>query len=180
MRPGARTDRNEQHEGEYLHRLHTLTIATKVLGVAPRDLCAAGERKTGVLAQPPAPPVAVSFVHLPPGWRQFGQLEGSGDILATSWRYRPGPAGWARAIPRDGILVHIFFVHGTPPYPRLRLRLPHSTRFTLEDAPDVREYRISGRVLGRNVEVWTEIRRRHPTARQLRIAQSVVSALRFR
>lgn len=128
---------------------------------------------------PPVPPIAVSFAHLPPGWRQFGRLEGSGEILATSWRYHPGPLGWARAIPRNGILVHVFFVRDSPPSPRLRLRLPTSTRFMLEGAPDIREYRIHGRVLGHNVEVWVDIRRRHPTASQLRIAQRVVSTLRF-
>jgi hypothetical protein len=37
-----------------------------------------------------------------------------------------------------------------------------------------------GRVRGYNVEVWTEINTRGPTAGQVRIPQSVVSSLRFR
>jgi hypothetical protein len=125
----------------------------------------------------PTPPISVSFAHLPPGWRQY-PVNGGG--LSMSWPYRPGPAGWGTTIPRNGIVVHVFFVRDNPPLPRLRLRLPTTTRFTLEGAPDVREYRISGRVRGHNVEVWVDIRRRRPTPRQLRAAQSVVSALRFR
>lgn len=96
-----------------------------------------------------------------------------------SWPYRPGPAGWGTSIPRDGIVVHVFFVRNNPPLHRLRLRLPMTTRFTLDGAPDIREYRLSGRVRGHNVEVWVDIRRHSPTPRQLRVAQGVVSALRF-
>jgi hypothetical protein len=129
-----------------------------------------------VLSQLPAPPVVVSFASLPVGWPQAA---GTAETLATSWAYRPGPAGWAGSIPRDGIVVHVFFVRDTPAYRPLRLRLPASSRFTLEGTTDVREYRISGRVLRHNVEVWVEIRRRSPTAGQLRLAQRVVSALRF-
>lgn len=97
-----------------------------------------------------------------------------------SWRSRPGQAGWGTSIPRNGIVVQVFFVRDNPPLPRLRLRLPSTTKFTLEGAPGVREYRICGRVRGQNVEVWVDIRRRSPTQRQLRVAQSVVSAVRFR
>jgi len=100
--------------------------------------------------------------------------------FATSWPYRPGPHGWAVSIPANGIVVQVFFVRDSPPYPRLELRLPRTTRFMLDGSLDVREYRISGRVLGHNVEVWTDIRSRHPTPRLLRTAQRVVSALRFR
>ena len=134
-----------------------------------------------MLAQPPTmppiPPIAVSFAHLPPGWRQ---LPGTGSALATSWPYREGPGGWALSIPRNGIAVNVFFVRDTPPYPRLRLRLPTSTKFVLEGAPGIPEYRIHGRVRGHNVEVWVDIRRRDPTTSQLRLAQRVVSALGFR
>jgi len=35
-------------------------------------------------------------------------------------------------------------------------------------------------VLGHNIEVWVDIRRARPTPKQLRLAQQVVSALRFR
>ena len=127
--------------------------------------------------QPPIPQIEVSFARLPPGWRQFPDIGGG---LATSWPYHPGPAGWALSIPRNGIVVHVFFIRDTPPYPTLRLRLPASTKFTLEGAPGVLEYRIHGRVRRHNVEVWVDIRRFHPTTSQLRIAQQVVSALRFR
>ena len=127
--------------------------------------------------QPPTPQIAVSFARLPQGWRQF---PATGHGLATSWPYRQGPGGWALSIPRNGIVVHVFFVRDTPPYPKLRLRLPTSTKFALEGAPGIPEYRIQGRVRGHNVEVWVDIRRRRPTTSQLRVAQQVVSALRFR
>jgi hypothetical protein len=122
------------------------------------------------------PPITVSFAHLPPGWRQYPD---NGGELAMSWPYRPGPAGWGTSIPRNGIVVHVFFVRDNPPLPELRLRLPTTTTFTLEGATGVREYRISGRVRGHNVEVWVDIRRSSPSLRQLRLAQSVVSAVRF-
>jgi hypothetical protein len=131
-----------------------------------------------MVAQPPTPPVAVSFGDLPAGWRQSGVL--GVDGLAASWPYRPSPHGWAGSIPVNGIVVHVFFVRDSPPYPRLELRLPTTTRFTLDGSPGVREYRISGRVLGHNVEIWTDIRSRRPALRLLRTAQRVVSALRFR
>jgi hypothetical protein len=46
-------------------------------------------------------------------------------------------------------------------------------------APGIREYRISAPVQGHNVEVWVDIRRRRPTPWQLRVAQRVVSGVRF-
>jgi hypothetical protein len=128
-------------------------------------------------SQPPTPLIAVSFARLPPGWRQF---PGTGSGLATSWAYRQGPVGWALSIPRNGIAVNVFFVRDTPPNPPLRLHLPASTKFTLDGAPDTPEYRIHGRVRQHNVEVWVDIRRSHPTTRQLRLAQQAVSALRFK
>ena len=127
--------------------------------------------------RPPIPQIEVSFAVLPPDWRQFPDTDSG---LATSWPYRPGHGGWALSIPRDGIAVQVFFVRDTPPYPTLRLRLPTSTKFALEGAPGVPEYRIHGRVLGHNVEVWVDIRRARQTTRQLRLAQQLVSALRFR
>jgi hypothetical protein len=131
-----------------------------------------------MLAQLPTPPVAVSFADLPRGWRQSGTL--GLDGFATSWPYNPGPRGWAAAIPVNGIVVQVFFVRDNPPHPPLELRLPATTRFALDGAPDVREYRISGRIRGHNVEVWADIRSRSPSRRLLRTAQRVVSALRFR
>jgi hypothetical protein len=126
-------------------------------------------------AQQPTLPT-VSFAHLPSRWRQYPDNEGG---LAMSWPYRPGPAGWGTSIPHNGIVVQVFFVRDNPLLPRLRLRLPTTTKFTLEGAPDISEYRIFGRVRGQNVEVWVDIRRHTPTARQLRVAQGVVSAVRF-
>src|SRR4051812_32368301 len=86
--------------------------------------------------QPPIPQIAVSFTRLPSGWRQ---LPGTGGALATSWAYGQDQGGWALSIPRNGIAVSVFFVRDTPPNPPLRLRLPTSTRFTLEGAPGIPE-----------------------------------------
>ena len=130
-----------------------------------------------MLTPPPAVQTAVSFAPLPCHWRQF---PGVGGALATSWPYHPGPLGWATDMPRNGIAVNVFFVHGTSTYPRLRLRLPQTTRFVLEGSADTPEYRIHGRVRGHSVEVWVDIRNSHPSRAQLGLAQRVVSAIRFR
>lgn len=130
-----------------------------------------------MVTQPPTVPVAVSFAHVPSRWRQF---PGEGGALAASWPYHPGPTGWATAMPRNGLAVNVFFVAGTPVYPRLRLRLPQTTRFVLKGSADTPEYRIHGRIRGHNVEVWVDIRNSHPSRAQLRVAQRVVSAIRFR
>jgi hypothetical protein len=119
----------------------------------------------------------VAFTRLPSGWHSYG---GIGGAYATSWRYRPNSQGWAPAMPRNGIVVNVFFVARTRPYPPLRLLMPAKASTFLEGAPDTPEYRIHGRVAGRNVEVWVDIRRRHPTKRQLHRAQSVVASIRFR
>jgi hypothetical protein len=129
-----------------------------------------------ILTPPATPQIPVSFARLPPGWRAF---PGTGGALATSWRYRPGPTGWASALPRNGIAVDVFFVRDTPAYPPLRLRLPRTTRFVLDGAPDTPEYRIRGRVRGHNVEVRVDIRSPHPSRRELRVAARVVGAIRF-
>jgi hypothetical protein len=84
-------------------------------------------------------------------------------------------------MPRNGIAVQVFFPPGEKAQlPPLKLVMPRLPATTLEGAPDTPEYRIHGRVAGRDVEVWIDIRRPHPTAAQLRLAQRVVSALRFR
>ena len=127
-----------------------------------------------MLALPP-PPI-VSFAGLPAGWHRFG----SEGVYALNWRYRPNSLGWATSMPRNGIAVQVFFPNETPRYPPLKLVMPRFPATTLEGAPDTPEYRIHGRVAGRDVEVWIDIRRRHPTARQLWVARRVVSALRFR
>jgi hypothetical protein len=128
-----------------------------------------------VIAQPP-PPI-VSFAQLPAGWRQFTSARGA---YALSWRYQPNSLGWAPSMPRNGIAVQVFFPNETPRYPRLKLVLPRSPATTLEGAPDTPEYRIHGRIDGHDVEVWVDIRRPHPTQKQLRLAQRAVSAVRFK
>ena len=124
-----------------------------------------------------APPPVVSFAPLPSGWHAFA--DGSG-AYALSWRYRPNSSGWAPSMPKDGIAVNVFFPTDTPHYPPLKLVMPKSPATTLEGAPDTSEYRIHGRVKGRDVEVWVDIRRPHPTKKQLRFAQRAVSAVRFK
>lgn len=118
----------------------------------------------------------VAFTRLPRGWHRYGGL---GSAYATSWRYRPNEHGWASAMPRNGIVVNVFFVANSPRYPPLRLVVPRKPTTFLEGTSDTAEYRLHGRVEGRNVEVWVDIRRRHPTRDQLRHAQRVVSGLRF-
>jgi hypothetical protein len=129
-----------------------------------------------VIAQPP-PPI-VSFAQLPAGWRQFAS-DGRG-AYALSWRYHPNSFGWATSMPRNGIAVQVLFPNETPRYPRLKLVMRRSPATTLEGAPDTPEYRIHGRIDGHDVEVWVDIRRPHPTQKQLRLAQRAVSAVRFR
>lgn len=124
------------------------------------------------------PPPLVSFSHLPTGWHAFS---GGNGAYALSWRYRPNRYGWAPSMPKNGIAIDVFFpTSKTAHYPPLRLVLPKAPATTLEAAPDTPEYRIHGRVSGRDVEVWVDIRRPHPTKAQLYVAQRVVSAIRFR
>jgi hypothetical protein len=122
------------------------------------------------------PTPIVSFAHLPHGWESLG---GEGGAVALSWDYRPNSLGWATRMPRDAIAVSVYFLGGRAHYPPLRLVLPKRPATTLEGAPDTPEYRIHGRVDGRDVEVRIDIRRRSPTPRQLGLAQRVVSSIRF-
>ena len=125
-----------------------------------------------------ARPPLVSFSHLPAGWHAFSEANGA---YALSWRFRPNRYGWAPTMPKNGIAVNGFFLPRTSPhYPPLKLELPKAPATTLEGAPDTPEYRIHGRVGGRDVEVWIDIRDPHPTNAQLRVAQRVVSAIRFK
>ena len=111
------------------------------------------------------------------GWRSFATSNGA---YAVSWNYRPNPSGWATHMPKDGIAVTVFFPNERRHrYPPLRLLIPMYPATTLEGAPDTREYRIHGRVLGRDVEVWIDIRRPRPIPAELRAAQRVVSRLQF-
>src|SRR3954471_18582261 len=111
-------------------------------------------------AQPAAtvytPPPVAYFAKLPAGWRE---LRGGRNAVALSWKYRTSPFGWGNAMPRNAIAVQVFFPPGpTARYPPLKLVLPRSPAATLEGAPETPEYRIHGRVRGRNVEVWVDIR----------------------
>ena len=122
------------------------------------------------------PPPAVSFVHLPAGWHAFGEADGA---YATSWSYRENSSSWAASMPRGGIVVRVFFPGTRKPFPTLRLVLPQRPATALEGAPDTPEYRIRGRVRGRDVEVWIDIRRARPTPADLRAAGQALSAIRF-
>jgi hypothetical protein len=130
-----------------------------------------------VIAQPPVP--IASFAQLPAGWHRFAGSDGG--AYALSWRYRARVNGWASVLPRNGIAVQVFFLReATPHFQRLKLVMPRSPATTLDGHPDTPEYRIHGRVDGRDVEVWVDIRRPHPTQQQLRLAQDAVSAVRFK
>lgn len=130
---------------------------------------------TGVSAG--APPPAVSFSLLPTGWHA---AQASNGAYALSWRYREDRFGWAGSMPKNGIAVEVsFFPKQSSRYPVLRLVLPKTPATTLEGAPDTPQYRIRGRVQGRNVDIWVSIRRHKPTVAQLRAAQRVVSGIRF-
>ncbi len=128
-----------------------------------------------VVAQQPAP--IVSFARLPAGWRAFA--EGAG-AYATSWSYRENSFGWAASMPRGGIVVRVFFPSTAARQPALRRALPAKPAVLLDGTTDTPEYRLRGRVAGRAVEVWVDIRRPRPTAGELRAAQRVVSSIRFR
>jgi hypothetical protein len=122
-------------------------------------------------------PVA-SFVHLPAGWHEYRDTP---DAAALNWRYRPNSYGWAPAMPRGGIAVSVYFPYpqGTQRYRPLRLVFPRRPTTLLKGTRDTREYRIFGRVRGFDVNVFVDIRDRHPSRRQLRAAQRVVSNVRF-
>jgi hypothetical protein len=166
-------------------------------GGAPAE---AGARPAALVV--PAP----RFARLPPGWTQLtsGPVEltrrgANAYVVALSWPYRLDSGGWASAIPRDGIAVQVFLIRResgvsrgldlclvTPhldAYPlvtTLPLRLPRTTRDTLEGSRGIPEYRIFGR-LGESYdfEVRVDVNRRHPTARRLRLARAAVAAIRF-
>lgn len=128
-----------------------------------------------VVAQQPAP--IVSFARLPAGWRAF--LEGAAGAYATSWSYDENSFGWAGSMPRGGIVVRVFFPNTAAHPSALRLALPAKPAVLLEGTTDTPEYRLSGRVAGRAVEVWVDIRRPRPTPAELRAAQRVLSQIRF-
>ena len=133
-----------------------------------------------MFAQPSAvdtAPVA-RFVKLPVGWHQYRDPP---DATALNWHYRPNSFGWASSMPRGGIAVSVRFVpraKGTE-YRPLRLVLPQHPAVLLEGTRDTPEYRIHGRVRGKDVDISVDIRRPHPTRADLRAAQRAVSSIRF-
>ena len=74
---------------------------------------------------------------------------------------------------------------GSPPcfsgtkFKPLRLVLPRRPTTMLEGTKDT-EYRIEGRTRGTNVLIYVDIRDPDPTVAELRIAERVFSAIRFR
>lgn len=155
----------------------TVYLASAMALVSVATASPSGARRSAAESASPGRLPVVAFTRLPSGWHGYG---GIGGAHATSWRYRPNPQGWAPAMPRNGTVVNVFFVTRKRPYAPLRLVMPATASTFLEGAPDTPEYRIHGRVAGRNVEVWVDIRRRHPTKHQLARAQHVVAAIRFR
>jgi hypothetical protein len=136
-----------------------------------------GAHTSPTVAALPPPPV-VSFVQLPAAWRSFQSENGA---YATSWAYRPDSHGWARHMPRNGITVTVLFptLARSVRYPPLRLVLPRRPAVFLEGTRDTPEYRIRGRVKGRNALVMVDVRNPHPTAVERRLAQRVLAAIRF-
>ena len=84
-------------------------------------------------------------------------------------------------MPRGGIGVTVYFPHprGKQSYRPLRIVLPRRPTTLLEGTRNTPEYRIFGRVRGVDVNIFVDIRRLHPSPRQLRTAQRVVSNIRF-
>ena len=123
-------------------------------------------------------PVAF-FVQLPAGWHQYREAP---DATALNWQYHPSSDGWAPSMQRDAIAVTVYFPHprGKQSYRPLRLTLPRRPSTLLEGTRDTPEFRIFGRVRGVDVNIFIDIRRLHPTRRQLRVARRVVSNIRFR
>ncbi len=121
--------------------------------------------------------ISASFTQLPTGWHQFPELRGT---VALSWNNGPDSGGWANSMPLNAIAVQVWILpRKTPRYPPLKLVMPQRPATTLEGAPDTPEYRIRGRISGRDVEIWVDIRRPQPTQKLLRLAQRAVSAIRF-
>jgi hypothetical protein len=82
-------------------------------------------------------------------------------------------------MPRGGIIVIVTFPSVAGRFEPLRLVLPRRPTALLEGTTDTREYRIAGRIRGVNVLIFVDIRNPHPTAVERRVAQRVVSSLRF-
>jgi hypothetical protein len=121
---------------------------------------------------------SAAFAALPSGWHSYQ----SAGLIATSWSYVPGQGsgGPADYMPKGGIIVNVMFPTARTKFKPLRLVLPARPTTMLEGTRDTPEYRIQGRTHGANVLIFVDIRNPHPTAAELRIAQRVVSAIRFR
>jgi hypothetical protein len=83
-------------------------------------------------------------------------------------------------MPAGGIAVTIFVHREKAKEPPLRLVLPRHPFTGLKGVPNTPEYRLRGRVHGVDVEVWVDIHKRQPSRTQLRAAQRVISAIRFK
>jgi hypothetical protein len=121
--------------------------------------------------------LVATFAVLPAGWRSYQDA----GVVATSWAYAPGQrsGGPADYMPKGGIIVDVTFPTARTRFKPLRLVLPRRPTMTLEGTKDTPEYRIEGRTRGRNVIIYVEIRKVHPTIAEVRTAQRVVSAIRF-
>lgn len=83
-------------------------------------------------------------------------------------------------MPRGGIIVDVTFPTARTKFKALRLVLPRRPATMLEGTKDTPEYRIEGRTQGRNVLIYVDIRNTHPSVAELRVAERVVSGIRFR
>ena len=160
---------------------------------------AAGAAARRIVVQP------AKFTSVPGGWRvfdgDFGLLSRRGadvESYALSWAYKPNPLGWANRMSPNAIAVNVILIRraptnltanlcretphlaGFPPIRQLPLTLPEKTTASQEGEPNISEYRVFGRLDGfYNVDLRVDINRVHPTPAMLRLAQSVVSGLRF-
>ena len=117
------------------------------------------------------------------------------ERLALSWRYVPSETGPAGSLPNNGVMIDVrLFRSGstkanlcqTTPHlagypPRtLPLRLPHTTRQTLDGTSHVKEYRVVGRYENYyNFEVRVDIAPAAQSPHALALAQRVVTGIHF-
>lgn len=180
-------------------RLRKLFMAALVVTCSTAVPAAADTAATRAAA-PPA-----KFTHLPAGWRAFDRLGSfldrrGADVnsYAMSWAYKPNPHGWANQMPPNALAVQVILIRRDPAHPsanlcrtaprlsgyttiqRLPLKLPKTTRASLEGRPSIPEYRVLAHLDNLyNIDVRVDINRAHPTPAMLQIAQRVVSGLRF-
>lgn len=122
--------------------------------------------------------IVATFAALPPGWHSYQ----SAGAVATSWPYAPGqrPGGPADYMPKGGIIVNVTFPTADRRFKPLHFVVPTRPTTMLEGTKDTPEFRIEGRTHGVNVLIFVDIREQHPTMAERRVAQRVVSAIRFR